>query len=120
MPESFARGGVEGQEAVAEEIAAVAIASPEIEGGRSRGQVDDATGVIDGKAAPGVGAPHVFPGVFRPGVVPELAGPGDGPEGPADLARADVVGAYVSRGRRSGTLADAGSEDEEVSKDDAR
>ncbi len=75
---------------------------------------------VDADPAPGVGSAHGLPGVLRPGVVAELAGPRDRVEGPADGARAHVVGADVAGGRRAGALVHARAEDQQVAVHGAR
>src|SRR5260221_2718844 len=102
MPDPVSSGGVEGEERVREEVVAEAIGSVEIRGRGSRRHVDDPPRLVHGHARPVVGAAAVRPGVPGPRLVARLARMRDRVEGPAELARARVVGADVSRrGRQS-------------------
>ena len=119
VPEILAGARIEGEEAVREEVRAVAIRSVEVIGGRAQREVGYAALFIDGDFAPGVGAADVFPGVWRPGVIAHLAGMRNGVELPDELAGDDVEGAEISR-RRLVLFAGGGAEDEEILEDAAR
>ena len=99
MPETFAGGGVEGEQAVGEKILSKAIAAPEIKRRRTGGNEHDAAFVIQCHARPTIRAATKFPSIGRPSLVTHLAGMRDGVKGPRLFAGADVIGADVS-GRR--------------------
>src|SRR5690606_17771850 len=109
MPEAFARSGVDGDDAVGEEILAEMGVAGEIGFGRSAVVVGAAPLFIEGDTAPTVGA---FLGVF-PGVTAGFAVGGDGVKGPAvgtgDGIKAPDV-ALISSGNE-GVLVDRGGDD---------
>ena len=86
VPQALAGARIEGQQAVAEQVGADAVAAVEIERRRSGREVDDAARHVDRDLAPGVGAADVLPGVLRPGVVAELARTRNGVERPHQRA----------------------------------
>ena len=118
MPEAAAGAGIEGQQAIGEEVRAVAVGAIEIVFGAGGGRVQDAAFFVERKFAPDVGAADSLPGVLGPGVVAELARVRDGVKGPDDLAGAHVEGADVA-GRRAVALVGGGAEDQQVFKDAA-
>jgi len=123
MPEALARAGVEGEEAVAEQVRATAVGAVEVVLGAGGGRVEDAALGIDGEFTPDVGAADALICILGPGVVPELTGPRHGVEAPDELAGADIEGANVAGGDIEGanvagggavTLIGGRAEDEEI------
>src|SRR5262249_50171661 len=99
MPDAFASGRIQRQDAVAEQIRSLAIAAVVIEGRRSGRSEDPAALQVDAHAAPIVRRARGLGGFPVPGLVPELAGFGYGVKDPAPLAGARVEAAYVPRRR---------------------
>ena len=93
VPDSLASSGVESQQAVCEEIHAVAFPSVKIWFCSLGGNVDNPSLFIERLAAPGHGSGGSFPGVRGPGVITELPGAGDEVEDPPAFAGSHVVGA---------------------------
>ena len=93
MPDAFARGGFQGDEAVGEQVGAFSFAPVEIIDRRSGGGEEDTPFFVEGKAAPHIGPPDMFP-AFRvvPGVVAILTRVGDRVEYPFPFTAAHIVG----------------------------
>jgi hypothetical protein len=118
MPETLARAGIEGKEAVCEEVRALAIRAVEVVGRRSGRHERDPARLVDRDLAPHVNAADLLPRILRPRVVPVLAGARDGVERPDQRARDDVVGPDVAR-RRVILLSGRGAEQDQVLEDAA-
>ena len=73
VPHALARVRLQREHRVGEQVCAVAITAPEIEGGRSDRQEHEAARGIHANPAPRVGTAHAGPGVLGPGIVAELA-----------------------------------------------
>src|SRR3984957_16164815 len=97
MPEAFPGAGIQGEEAVGEQVGTGAVDSVEIVFGAGGGGIDDAALFVDRELAPDVRAADFFPCFRRPGFVAEFAGMRDSVEGPDDAAGANVEGAEVAR-----------------------
>ena len=106
VPEPLAAARVEREQAVAEQILAVAVAAVEVVARSARRHVDDAELGVDRRLAPVVHAAVIAEPCFRPRIGAELAGSRHGVEDPQQHARADVVRMNV--GRRRGVAAAAG------------
>ena len=85
VPAPLAGLGVDGDEAVGEEVVAAAGGAVSARVGVAERPVDEAEFGVDGRVDPADRAAGL-PGVALPGVVPELAGPRGAPEGPDDFA----------------------------------
>ena len=106
MPDSLAGFGVQGKQAVGEEVVSKAVCAVEIECCRAGWGIDDAAFTVECHAGPVVGCATLLPGVFGPGVISEFAGMGNGVERPAQFAGANVISADVAgRGRQSFRIA---------------
>src|SRR5829696_7372175 len=99
MPETFAAASVEREQAVAEQILAVAIAAVEVVACSAGRYVDRAGLDIDRGFAPVVHAAVVTEPALGPRVRAELAGAWHGVEDPLQGAGAHVVGMDVGRCR---------------------
>src|SRR5690349_7169969 len=113
MPDALARFGFEGEQAIGEEVVANAVASVEIEGGGTGGNVQNAGVGIERHARPIVGGAAGLPRVLRPSFIAVLAGMRNGVKGPARLSGAHVEGTDVPRSGRK-CLRFAASHDEKV------
>ena len=119
VPDPFAGRGIEREQRVGEEVGTQPIAAVKIGRGRAGRDVDEAAGSIHRHARPRVRAARCLVGVGWPGIVSEFARPRNGMEGPADLAGARIVGAYVT-GRRTLFFSDSRAPDQYVLVDDSR
>src|SRR5713101_1687967 len=118
MPETFAGAGIEGEQAVGEEVVTDAIGAIKIKSGGTSGNVDDSSNRIERHSGPIVGGSAGFPGVTWPGFVAEFAGSRNGMKRPAKFAGADVEGANIAR--RSGKCFwIASTDDDQVFEDDS-
>src|SRR5690606_18998211 len=118
VPDPLARGCIERQHGVREEVLPQPVSTVKVEGRRTRRDVDDAALFVERHAGPVVRSPDVGMRVGRPAFVPDLAMLRCGVYGPGDLAGPYVVCADVAR-RRGQRLADPRSLDEQVAIDDA-
>src|SRR5271168_3566836 len=102
MPEALAGSGVQGEQAIGEEVVTEAVRAIEVERGGSRGHVKDSAFEIERHAGPVIGGAAGFPCFFRPSVVAELARMRNGVKDPSHLAVADIKSADVAgwRGKR--------------------
>ena len=73
VPHALAGRGPQRQDAVAEEVLAVAVAAPEVPRGEPVGR-KTSPARVDADPAPRVGAAHRLPGLGRPGLVARLSG----------------------------------------------
>ncbi len=96
VPDAFAGFGVEGQEAVGEEVGTHAVAAPEVEGCGTCGDEDHAALLIDGHTGPGIGTADIFPCFRGPGFVSVFAGVRDGMEDPLAFSGMEVIGADMA------------------------
>ena len=94
MPDALAGLGVEGHEALGEEVVAGAVAAVEVVGRRFNRQVDVAELQVRRHRRPDGGVAGVAPRVALPGLVPELTRERDRVEDPPPLAGPDVVAAH--------------------------
>src|SRR5262245_8312767 len=99
VPEPPAGPRVEREEAVAEEIRALAIAAEHVVRRRAEREVGDAPFLVDRDLAPRIDAAGPLPGAFRPRVVSVLARVRNRVERPHQLARDDVEGGEIAGGR---------------------
>src|SRR5438132_393348 len=97
VPNPLARLSLEGKETISKQIVSHPIGSIEVKSSRTRRNEYQTSFFIEAYPAPTVGSPTILPGVPGPGVVTQLAGVRDGVKGPAKSARANVIGADVSR-----------------------
>ena len=119
MPQPLSGARVEREQAVAEQIVALAIAAVEIVRRRSGRQKDDAVLLVEREIAPRVRAARVPEGVLRPRFVSVFTGTRNRMERPHELSGEHVVRADISW-RRAVALADVRSDDEEIFEDAAR
>src|SRR5690606_12607173 len=119
MPDPFPGSGIERQNGIGKKILAVAVSSPEIEGGRAGGDVDDPALLVEAHAAPRIGPADLLPGVRRPRIVSILSWSGDRMENPFDLASPHVERTNVARCGRV-AFRDARPQDEQIAVNDAR
>ena len=113
VPDPFAGGGIESEQAVGKEIHPVTLSPVEVGLGSLGSDVDNAPFFIERLAAPGHGPGSSFPGIPGPGIVTELPGARDEVEDPPALSGSDIVGADRSY------TADS-SHDNEILVDDSR
>ncbi len=116
MPHALAGVGVEGHQALREEVVAEPLPAVVDVGGVADGQEHEPARLVDGHPGPDVGGPHVAPRLVLPRPAAELAFLGDGVEAPDEGAGAGVVGADVA-GRRPSVddaVADGAADDDEV------
>src|SRR5262249_5815925 len=111
MPKALAGVGVQGDQAISEEVIAHTVGGIKIGSSRTCRDINDAASHVDGHTGPVVGGTAGFPGALRPGVIAEFAGMGNGVKGPPELSsayieRADVAG----RGRQRFRIAAADNE----------
>ena len=99
MPQAFAGARVQRQQAVGEQIRAVAIDAVEIVLRARRWARRRCRASRRPTSRSNVGAAHGLPCILRPGVVSELAGMRNGVKGPHQLSRAHIESADVA-GRR--------------------
>src|SRR5690554_2454464 len=69
MPKSFACTGIDCDDAVAEQIAAMPIGTIKIIGGRSGGKVSNSAFSIHRYFPPGIGSANVLVSLFGPGII---------------------------------------------------
>src|SRR5690606_42001914 len=69
MPKSFACTGIDCDDAVAEQIAAMPIGTIKIIGGRSGGKVSNSAFSVDRYFAPGIGSSNILVSIFGPGFI---------------------------------------------------
>src|SRR6266567_145670 len=117
MPEALAGARIDGDKAIGKQVVANAVRAIKIECGRTRGDVDDATGGVERHPGPVVGGAASFPRVRRPGVVTKFAGQRDGMKGPAKFSGAHVESANVAR-RGGKRLRIAPPDDDRIFKDE--
>ena len=98
VPDPLARIGLQGKQAVGEEVGALSISAPEVEGGRAGRQKHEPALGVDADTAPGVGAADARVGVCRPRLVAEFTREWNRVERPSDLARADIVARGCGQG----------------------
>ena len=96
MPDAATGPRVEADDAVREQVVALAVAAVEVVRRSAHRQVDVAEFQIGGHRRPDVGAADPFGGAVLPGRVAELAAAGDRMEGPQQLAGTSVVTADVA------------------------
>ena len=119
VPLALAGHRIQRQHGVREQVVALAEAAVEVVGRRARGGEHPSALLVDGDAAPGVGAAVVFPFHPLPGVVTDLSFLGNGVENPLHRAGDRVVAADMA-GRRVVALVDAGRDDQHVLEHRAR
>ena len=91
MPKAFSGARIQREQAVSEEVAADAIGAVIIVGGRSGGEVSDASLFVHRDFTPCVRAARIRPRVFRPRVVTLFPGMRNGVEAPDHLAGPHVA-----------------------------
>ena len=116
VPQALSRARVEREQAVAEQIVALAIAAVEIVRRRAGRQKDDAVLLVEREIAPRVRAARVPEGILGPRLVSVFTGPRNRVERPHELAAEHVVRADVPR-RRPVAFADVRSDDDEIFED---
>ena len=97
MPDALAGAGVEGHQALREQIVAGAVAAIKIVGGRLGRQIDVAQLEVGAHHGPDAAVAGVAPGFFLPGLDTEIALLGNRAEGPDQLAATHVVAANPGR-----------------------
>src|SRR5262245_44029251 len=100
MPFALARGGIQTEHRICEEIVAMPVRPVKIEGRGTRRCEDQSALFIHNQPGPIVRSADVLPGIFRPGLVSELARMRNRMEGPSLPARVRIEGANVTRRRR--------------------
>jgi hypothetical protein len=125
MPDALARPHVDGNQAVAEQVVAVALAAVHVARRTFDGQIDEAELRIGGHRTPHAGVTRVLGRARRePRVVTELAFLRDRMERPQELARARVESAHIELHLRLRVRprADAacGTDDNHVADDERR
>src|SRR5215472_16871825 len=99
MPLVLARGGIDSDYGVAEQVGARAIAAIVIGGRRTEGHIyKTACFICSHVPAPGVHARTVLPAIVQPGVVPHFARLRDGLKLPQLGSRARVVSSRIAGG----------------------
>ena len=96
VPDAATGPRVETDDAVREQVVALAVAAVEVVRRSADRQVDVAEFQVGGHRRPDVGAADPFGGAVLPGRVAELAAAGHGMEGPQQLAGTGVVTADVA------------------------
>src|SRR5262249_48388610 len=94
------------------------IRAVEIEGSRTRKDINDSAARIERHARPIVCSPGGFPSMGRPSVIAELARVGNDVKRPAQLTGANVEGAHVARRCRQSFRVPA-TDDDEIFVDDS-
>ena len=133
MPDAFAGPGVDGDQALREQVVAGPVPAVVVVGRRRQREIDVAEFRVAGRVRPHVRVAAVLPRhavvhrVDAPGLDPELVLQRDGVERPEVLARAYVVAAHVAAGRLlvgdpliGGDVLDVGADDHHVVDDDRR
>src|SRR5258708_13282160 len=106
MPDSLACAGVQGNQAICEEIIASAIGAVEIKCRRAGRNVENSALGIESHSSPIVGRAAGLPRIFWPRVVAEFTRMRNGVKRPAQLAGSGVVSAnFAWRLRASPELA---------------
>src|SRR6202012_2438433 len=98
MPQVLACVGIHCDDAVGEQIVPRTVAAVLIDRRSAERHVDDAARGVYSQKAPDVDSRAILPALAGPGVVVFFAWSGDRMEGPGQLARVHVPGAYVAGG----------------------
>ena len=114
MPTPFAGTAVEGNDAIAEQVGALAVAAVEVDRGRGEWNEDHPALLVDAHRRPGIGAAALVPGVALPSVVAVLAGTRHGVEAPGELACAGVESTDVTARPLRLAVADPSADDHHV------
>ena len=99
MPYALARLGIEGKQAVSEQVIAKAVSTVEIEGSRTSRDINDSGVPVEGHSGPVVNGAGALPGILGPSIVAELARSRNRVERPAKLTGTNFVCADVAIGR---------------------
>src|SRR5262245_24640136 len=90
VPDPFAGGGVQRQDAITKQVISFSITSVRVRGGRCQWDEDHPALMIDTQDGPRVHTSAILPGVSLPSVMAELARLGNSMELPDQLARARI------------------------------
>src|SRR5690348_9351893 len=102
MPYALAGLGIEGKQAVSEQVITHAVSAIEIEGSRAGRDVNDSTVPVESHSGPVVNGAGALPGILGPSLVAELARSRNRMKRPAQPTGTNLVGSDVAIGRGQG------------------